>query len=164
MEYRSSLPNLMCEQVTNRSFSLNGAAQWKHKDKFTELLTYFNHEENRIMLEQELNGSTSHDQTGDSKGVISAGEFGAAFSGLFRPESKADFEWKETGVLGDGSVQIFDYRVARENSIFNLRASSNDVVKVGYHGQVFIDNATRAVRRITEVVDEVPDKFPIRGV
>ena len=164
MEYRSSLPNLMCEQVTNRSFSLNGAAQWKHKDKFTELLTYFNHEENRMMLEQELDGSTSHDQTRDSKGVISAGEFGAAFSGLFRPESKADFEWKETGVLGDGSVQIFDYRVARENSIFNLRASSNDVVKVGYHGQVFIDNATRAVRRITEVVDEVPDKFPIRGV
>jgi microsomal dipeptidase-like Zn-dependent dipeptidase len=38
------------------------------------------------------------------------------------------------------------------------------VVRVGYHGQVFIDSATRAVRRITEVVDEVPNKFPIRGV
>jgi VWFA-related protein len=164
MEYRTSLPNLMCEQVTNRSFSPNGTTQWKHKDKFAELLTYFNHEENRIMLELELNGSTSHAYTKDTKGVISAGEFGVAFSGLFRPASKADFQWKETGVLGDGTVQIFNYRVARENSIFNLRISSNEVVRVGYHGQVFIDSATRAVRRITEVVDEVPNKFPIRGV
>jgi len=164
MEYRASLPNLMCERVTNRSFSLNGASAWKHKDKFTELLTYVNHEESPILLDLELNGSTSREHTGNSKGVISAGEFGVAFSGLFRPASKAEFQWKETGMLGDGVVQIFDYRVARENSIFNLRVGSNEVITVGYHGQVFIDSDTRAVRRITEIVDDVPDKFPIRGV
>jgi VWFA-related protein len=164
MQYRESLPNLMCEQVTNRSYSLYGSKQWKHKDTFTELLTYFSHEEDRIMLEMEVNGSTSHDYLDDAKGMISAGEFGVAFSGLFRPASKADFQWKETDVISDGTVQVFDYRVARENSIFNLRASSNDVITVDYHGQVFIDSATRAVRRIIEVVDEVPEKFPIRGV
>jgi microsomal dipeptidase-like Zn-dependent dipeptidase len=116
------------------------------------------------MLEHELNGSTSRDYTGDTRGMISAGEFGVALSGLFRPASKADFHWKEAGVLGDGTVQVFDYRVAPENSTFNLRASPKDVVTVGYHGQVFIDTATRTVRRISQVIDQVPEKFPIRAV
>ena len=164
MNYRDSLPNFMCEQTTNRSYTLYGAKQWKHKDKFTELLTYFDHEENRIMLELEENGATSHDNTKNTRGAMSAGEFGVALSGLFRPASKADFQWKETDQLGDGMVQVFDYRVARENSTFNLRASPKDVITVGYHGQVFIDSATRAVRRITQMVDEVPAKYPILAV
>ena len=166
MNYRASLPNFMCEQVTNRSVytvNTNGTKQWKHRDKFIELLTYFNHEENRIMLELELNGSTSHDDTDFKGGVMSAGEFGVAFSGLFSPSSKADFQWKETGVLGDGTVQVFDYRVLRENSTITLRVSSNDVVTVGYHGQVFIDSSTRMVRRITQILDDVPKKYPIQA-
>jgi hypothetical protein len=99
-----------------------------------------------------------------TKEVTSVGEFGAAISGLFRPASKADFKWKQTGMLEDGAVQVFDYRVARENSSFNLRGSPIDVITVGYHGEVIIDSTTRSVRRITQVVDEVPEKFPIQGV
>ena len=163
MEYRSSLPNLMCEQVTNRSVNQKGTSQWNHKDKFTELLSYVNHDEDRIMLELELNGSKSHDYTGDTRGVLTVGEFGAAISGLFRPSSMADFQWKETGALGEGTVQVFDYRVIRANSSFHLRMSPTDVVTAGYHGQVFIDSTTRAVRRGTQVVDDVPKKFPFRA-
>jgi VWFA-related protein len=163
MEYRDSLPNLMCEQVTNRSVNQKGTSQWIHKDKFTELLSYVNHDEDRIMLELELNGSKSHDYTGDTRGVLSVGEFGAAISGLFRPTSMADFQWKETGALGDGTVQVFDYRVELKNSSFHLRMSPTDVVTAGYHGQVFIDSSTRAVRRITQVVDDVPRKFPFKA-
>jgi VWFA-related protein len=166
MEYGASLPNFMCEQVTNRSvkwiYPDHDTSGWQHKDRYTELLTYFNHEENRTMLDLEQNGSTSYQYTNDTRGAVSAGEFGAALSGLFRPESKADFQWKETGVLGDGTVQVFDYRVAAENSTFNLRAASNDVITVGYHGQAYIDTVTRMVRRITQVADNVPAKFLIR--
>ena len=164
MAYRESLPNFMCEQTTNRSYTLYGAKQWKHKDKFTELLTYFDHEENRIMLELEENGATSHDNTKNIRGAISVGEFGVTLSGLFKPASKADFQWKETDQLGDSTVQVFDYRVARENSTFNLRAGPVDVITVGYHGQVFIDSATRTVRRIAQVLDDVPKTYPIRAV
>ncbi len=163
MEYRASLPNLMCEQVTNRSVNQKGTSQWNHKDKFTELLSYVNHQEDRIMLELDLNGSKSHEYIGDTRGLLSVGEFGAAISGLFRPSSMADFQWKETGALGDGTVQVFDYRVIKKNSSFHLRMSPTDVVTAGYHGQVFIDSATRAVRRITQVVDDVPKKFPFKA-
>jgi VWFA-related protein len=163
MQYRTSLPNLMCEQVTNRSVNQKGTSQWNHKDKFTELLSYVNHDEDRIMLELELNGAKSHEYTGDTRGVLTVGEFGAAISGLFRPSSLADFQWKETGALGEGTVQVFDYRVDQKNSSFHLRMSPTDVVTAGFHGQVFIDSTTRAVRRLTQVVDDVPKKFPFRA-
>ena len=52
MAYRDSLPNFMCEQVTDRSVSLNGEKKWTHKDKVTELLTFFEHRESRITLDR----------------------------------------------------------------------------------------------------------------
>jgi VWFA-related protein len=171
MSYKDSLPNFMCDQMTDRYIYRiypDGTGQWNHKDKFTEHLTYVDHEEDRSLLKLEHYGSTSiHDianshDTETIRGAISAGEFGFALSGLFRPSSKADFQWKETRVLGDGTVQVFDYRVAPEHSILNLRASSIDVVTIGYHGQVYIDTVTRMVRRITQVADNVPPKFPIQ--
>ncbi|MGD0158122.1 MAG: hypothetical protein ABSB50_18685 [Terracidiphilus sp.] len=166
MTYRDSLPNFMCEQVTDRYIyrvNLGGTGQWDHKDKSTELLTYFEHEENRNLLELEQNGSTGSPDTENNRGATSDGEFGFTLSGIFRPSSKADFQWKETGVLGDGTVQVFDYRVAPEHSTFNLRASSTDVITVGYHGQVYIDTVTRMVRRITKAADNVPPRYPIQG-
>jgi hypothetical protein len=137
---------------------LSGSMNWKYKDRLTERLTYLDHNESRTLLEAKANGNKS-----DAYGMTSAGEFGFALSGLFRPESKADFEWKKAGMLGDEKVQVFDYRVARENSIFSLRVGTAQVVTVGYHGQVFIDSATRNVRRITEVADDVPANYPIHG-
>jgi VWFA-related protein len=163
MEYKSLLPNFVCTQITNRSVDLTGSMEWKHKDKLTERLTYVNHEENRILLEVDTNGIKSHTGTEGTRGLLSAGEFGVVLSGLFRPESKTDFTWKKTGVLGDETVQEFDYRVARENSTLNLRISANDVVTVGYHGQVFIESVTRRVRRVTQVADDVPKTIPIHA-
>ncbi len=74
MAYRDSLPNFMCEQVTDRSFFRiypDGTSGWSHKDKFTELLTYLNHEENRVLLEMEQNGSTDQDNLGNPRGALS---------------------------------------------------------------------------------------------
>jgi hypothetical protein len=136
---------------------------WKHTDRLTERLTYLDHQESRTLLEVDANGHKSDTYSEDSPGMISAGVFGVALSGLFRPASKADFEWKKTGMLGDEKVQVFDYRVARENSIFNLRVGPNKVNSVAYHGQVFIDSATRNVRRITQVADDVPKRCPIHA-
>ncbi len=166
MTYGDSLPNFMCEQMTDRYIyrvNLGGTGQWVHKDKFTERLTYFEHQENRILLEVEQNGSTASPDTKNIRGAISDGEFGFTISGIFGPSSKADFQWKETGVLGDGTVQVFDYRVAPEHSNFDLRAGANDLITVGYHGQVYIDTVTRMVRRITKQADNVPPKYPIQA-
>ena len=163
MDYRDSLPNFMCQQVTDRSVSLDGAKTWRHKDKITGLLTYLDHVEDWSFLETERDGHKSHVDEETEKGISSAGVFGSVISGLFRPSSKAEIEWKETGVLGDGTVQVFSYRVAQENSNLNLRVGPMEVITVGYHGLVYIDSATHSVRRITEVADGVPKKYPIHA-
>ncbi len=167
MAYRETLPNFMCEQATDHSINLIdnwGGNKWTHKNKVTELLTFFEHRESRITLDEEISEAAGRANLNRVRAVDSAGEFGFALSGLFRPESKANFHWKESGLLEDGTVQIFDYSVAKENSTFNLRVSSSDVITVGYHGQVVIDNSTRTVRRLTQVIEGIPIKFPIQGV
>jgi VWFA-related protein len=165
IDYSDSLPNFMCEQVTIRSTDKSGNGKWKRRDKITELLTFVEHEERRTSLTEEQNGLKSqHDNEALSRGMSSSGEFGTVLKGIFQPSSKASFQWKETGVLGDETVQVFDYRVARQNSTFALQDKSTaNVVVVGFHGQVYIDGATRRVRRVTQVVDDVPEKFPIRA-
>ena len=89
----------------------------------------------------------------DVEAMTSYGEFGGALESIFQPSSKADFQWKSTGTLGDGMVQIFDYKVARENSTFYIGPTLQQVV-AGFHGRVFIDSATRSVRRITMVAEQ----------
>jgi len=92
------------------------------------------------------------------EGVLSIGEFGGLFNSVFQPSAKATFEWKETGALGDGTVQVFDYHVAKANSTFDLVSGGGNHTTVGFHGEVFIDTATRTVRRITQIADELPKK------
>jgi hypothetical protein len=152
--YSHSLPNFFCEQVTNRSIDPHGTGQWKHADKFTELLTFVDHQESRKLLVRENGKVKSHTDKGDIAGVVSAGEFGGVLAGVFRPSSKTEFQWKETGLLGDGTVQVFDYHVTRAHSILNV--GGDKTTFVACHGQVFVDSATRGVRRITMVADDVP--------
>jgi VWFA-related protein len=160
--YSASLPNFICVEVTNRSVDSRGEGKWTHKDKFAELLTYRDNTEHRSMLE--VNGQKSHAERDDLKGWMSQGEFGGVLNLVFRPSSKTDFHWKETSVLREGTVQVFDYRVARQNSDFNLKVANLMQVTVGYHGQIYVDTATRSVRRITMVGDDVPAKFPIHAI
>jgi VWFA-related protein len=163
VNYRDSLPNFSCEKVTSRSIALHGSEQLQHRDTFTEFLTYLNHEEHQTLLEHQQVGQKISTDTGTLQGVESFGEFGSVIASLFRPASKTDFQWKQSGLLGDAAVQIFDYRVARENSMFRLRASAEHVATLGFHGQVFIDSSTMSVRRITEVADDVPKDFLIHA-
>ena len=163
-DYWDALPNFTCNNVTERFVGSIGNTKWEHKDTLTGELTYFNHEEDWHFLESERNRHKSHDSAAKTEqGISGAGIFGGVIRGLFRPASKAEITWTETAALGDGTVQVFKYRVARENSNLNLRVGPNEVIAVGYHGMVYIDSATHGVRRITEIADDVPRKFPIHG-
>jgi VWFA-related protein len=159
--YSTSLPNFTCVEVTDRSIDPSGNGKWRHRDSIAELLRYHDQAETRITLE--VNGLRSNSKREDLKGTISEGEFGGVLNAVFRPESKADFQWKETDALGSGTVQVLSYRVARQNSSFGLTHSNNQQITVGFHGLVYIDNATKGVRRITLETDDVPADFSIRS-
>jgi hypothetical protein len=158
LSYNNSLPNFMCIEVTNRSVDLSGVGKWKLSDTLVELLRYREKTETRSMLQ--VNGKANNTDREAMKGALSAGEFGGVLEAVFRIASKADFQWKETDSLTGGTVQVYDYRVLRANSMFSVTASTGKELVVGFHGQVFIDTATRSARRITLIADDLPPAFP----
>ncbi|MFC5862748.1 VWA domain-containing protein [Acidicapsa dinghuensis] len=161
--YWDSLPNFMCHQVTERFVGSHNEKNWEHIDTLSGQLTYFEHQEDWEFQQLEKDQKRNRDSSSDARGgVTSAGVFGGLIRGLFRPAAKAEITWVESDALGDGTVQVFKYRVAKENSNLTLRSGPMEVFLVGYHGMVYIDSATHVVRRITEIADDVPKKSLIR--
>ncbi|MGC1423241.1 MAG: VWA domain-containing protein [Terracidiphilus sp.] len=163
--YTESLPNFMCVEVTNRSVDASGTGNWKHRDTIAELLRYRDKSETHTMLE--INGQPStedRDALLKQKGsTLSGGELGGVLKAVFAPTAKADFHWKETDALGSGTVQVFDYSVAKDNSMFSVVGSNGVQLMVGFRGQVFIDSATHNVRRISLQAEGMPKDFPTQA-
>jgi VWFA-related protein len=157
--YKNGLPNFMCVEVINRSLDPTGRGSWKHRDTITELLRYREQNESRTVLEVDGKPTASTDPE-TIKGPKSTGEFGAVLGAVFEPSAKAEFKWKETDTLGTGTVQVFDYRVAKANSAFSVGGPNGLQPTVSFHGKVFVDSATRSVRRVTLVADDLPKDFP----
>jgi hypothetical protein len=125
------------------------------------MLSYQDRVETRTMLE--LNGNASHTERGSMKGIFSSGEFGGVLQAVFREASKADFKWKAAASLNGATVQVYDYRVDRGNSSFSVTGNDGKQVIAGFSGQVFIDNNTRRVRRVTLKADDLPADIPTQG-
>jgi hypothetical protein len=163
--YMDALPNFMCVEMTDRSVDASGTGNWKHRDTIAELLRYREKNETHTMLE--INGvrSTSdRDNLLKQKGsTLSGGELGGVLKAVFAPSAKAEFRWKETDALGSGTVQVFDYRVAKDNSMYSVVGSNDQQLMVAFHGQVFIDTSTRNVRRISLEAEDLPKDFPTRS-
>jgi len=159
--YGDVLPNLICQQMTSRSIDPRGNGDWQLKDKIVEMLTYVNRRETRTVVSSEENNLKKDVKTVSEIGMISTGEFGVALSNIFMPSSKAVFTWKETTVLRGEPAEVFDYRIEKENSLFWLTAPESSV-KLGYHGQVYIDRTTHGVLSATTITDNAPKRFPIR--
>jgi hypothetical protein len=165
VSYMDSLPNFMCVEVTNRSVDPSGAGNWKHRDTIAELLRYRDKQETHTMLELNGHASTAdRDALLKQKGsTLSGGELGGVLKAVFAPSAKAAFHWKETDALGNGTVQVFDYEVAKANSMFSVVGSNDQQVMVAFRGQVFVDTATHSVRRISLQAQDLPKNFPTQA-
>ena len=161
LSYNESLPNFECTEVTKRAVDSNGDGKWRSIDSLVEMLSYQDRVETRTMLE--LNGNASHTDRGNMKGIFSSGEFGGVLQAVFREASKADFKWKAAASLNGATVQVYDYRVDRGNSSFSVTGNDGKQVIAGFSGQVFIDNNTRRVRRVTLKADDLPADIPTQG-
>lgn len=161
LDYDKSLPNFMCVEVTNRSVDASGGGRWKLQDTIVELLRYRDKTEMRNTLS--VNGKDSSVDRAGMKGSSSRGEFGGVLKSIFDPRSKAELIWKETDELNGQPVQVYAYSVAQSNSMFTVVGSDGRAITVSFHGQVFVDSATRRVRRATLIADDMPKAFSTHG-
>ncbi len=159
--YSTALPNFICVEVTDRSVDAAGTGKWRRRDTIAELLRYHDNAETRTTLE--INGKRTTTERAGLKGPLSLGEFGGVLNAVFQPSSKTDFQWKETDALGGGTVQVLSYRVSPENSTWGLAGEANWKVDPAFHGLVYIDAATKGIRRITLEADDLPHDFLIHS-
>ena len=161
LSWFDSLENFFCVEITNHSIDATGHGDWKHKDTLVELIRYVDHHESRSTLA--LNGEPSTASPGQFQFAWSVGEFGAMFHVLFDPSAHASFNWKESDVLDGQPVQVFSFRIALANSTFDLTDRDFHQSPVGFHGLLYLDTATRSVRRITMDADDIPAVLRIRA-
>jgi len=161
VNYSVKLPNFLCVELTDRSVDPSGNGRWRRKDSLGELLRYADHEETRTTLE--VNGYRSSIKRDDMKQwPLSLGEFGYLLNEVFEPSSKAEFHWKETDALANGTVQVFEYKVDRKNNSMALDDNTGKIY-VSFHGLAYIDSATMGIRRITMEADDLPPNFSIHA-
>jgi hypothetical protein len=161
VSYATSLPNFICIELTDRSVDAAGNGKWRHRDAIAEQLRYHDHAETRTTLN--INGKRVTTSRDDMKGALSLGEFGGVLDSVFQAAAKADFQWKETDALGSGTVQVLSYHVSHENSSWALAGDNNWKEYPAFHGLVYVDSATKGVRRITMEADGLPSNFSIHA-
>lgn len=159
LAWSDTLVNFYCREVTSHFVDATGEGEWRHKGTLVELMKYVDHAESRTPLL--LNGEPSDVEPDHLKFFHSTGEFGAMFHIVFDPSAHAVFTWKRFALLDGQPVQVFDFQVARAHSTFNLVDREGHTQPVGFHGRLYLDSATRTVRRISLDADEISPKLLI---
>jgi VWFA-related protein len=161
LAWSETLPNFFCFEITDHAVDPTGHGDWHHKDNIVQLMRYIDHRETRTTVE--LNGQPSSIEPDQLDFAHSVGEFGGMFQLVFDPSAKAKFSWKESDVLDGQPVQVYAFQVALANSNFDLTGLNNRQHAVGFHGLVYLDTATRSVRRITIDADDIPEILQVRA-
>lgn len=154
LAWSATLVNFYCREVTNHFVDATGDGDWRHKGTLVELMKYVDGAESRTTLL--LNGEPSTVEPDHLKFFHSTGEFGAMFHIVFDPSAQAEFTWKRSALLDGQPVQVLAFRVARAHSTLNLVDRDGHTQPVGFHGLLYLDSATRSVRRISLDADEIP--------
>jgi VWFA-related protein len=161
LNYSAKLPNFLCVELTDRAVDPSGNGKWRRRDSFGELLRFVDNHETRTTLE--VNGQPSSLKREDmNEWPMSLGEFGDLLNLVFQPASKAEFHWKETDALANGTVQVFEYKVDRKNNSMLLTDSTQRIL-AGFHGLAYIDSSTFGIRRITMEADDLPPGFSVHA-
>jgi VWFA-related protein len=159
--WSETLVNFYCLEVTNHFVDATGEGDWRPKGTLMELMKYVDHAESRTTVQ--VNGEPSGIEPDRLRFFHSTGEFGAMFHVVFDPSAQAVFTWKRSALLDGQPVQVFAFRVARANSTFNLTDRNGHTQPAGFHGLLYLDPATRSVRRISVDADDIPSGLLIRA-
>ncbi len=162
LDYQDTLPNFTCLQVTRRLVDSSGKKNWRVKDNITELLRYSDKQEVRQTLE--VDGVKVQGPRLKLGGVLSSGELGGLLNAVFDPKAKAAFTWKDLANLGNQTCHVYSFHVNRPNSSYSLEAGSHaqNARVVAFHGLIYIDANSYAIRRISIEAEDVPATFPVQ--
>lgn len=155
-DWSGSLIDFVCLQVTDRFVDRSGKGEFAAADTIREMLTYANGRESYDMLAGARPAALS-------RGVRSFGEFGGMMRSVLSDQARADLRWKGITEHDGTRMHVFEYRVPHETSMYRLtQEDPYRVFKPSYSGEIFAEEDTLHVRRITLQTSEIPEKFPFQ--
>ena len=161
LDYTKSLPNFLCIQKELR-YGARAAAtpDWRKIDELDTRLTYFEQKEDYQPFLHN-NKPVSGRDIKSFGGSQSFGDFGSMLREIMDPVSRAEFTWARWGVVQNRHVMVFRFRVALENSRYQIYANNNRSVTTAYHGEIAVEAPSRKVLQVSMVAENIPADFPV---
>jgi hypothetical protein len=165
VSYTESLPNFICSEVVRRYIDPNRKGSWKLEDTLALKLTYFDRrEEYKLMTVNNRATNLSYDQM---RGAITEGEFGSMLAAIFALKARTNRDWDHWTLLRSRPTHVYTFAIATANSDYQITSGTvrgENRVRVGQHGYIYIDDASKSVVRLTAVADQFPADFDVQKV
>jgi len=161
--YAQRLPNYTATQVVRRELRPNNfmVGRKKQTDTVEEQIGYVDHRELHKVVR--VNGRAPTENEAEKSGMYSRGEFGALLDLMFRPETRAVFEWDRKAKLNGREMLVFAFRVPQLPNGYAIVEGSRTLI-VPYKGVVFADAETKAVMRIQMTCTDIPSVSAYTGM
>jgi len=168
VRYDKELPNFLCMELVRRYWEQNDPSitspNWRMNDTVTVQLTYIEgHEDYKVVGVNNKPASAAFSMEGLG-GSVTQGEFGTILKNIFELESQAQFEFGRRTKLQGHRALVLGYDIKQENSKYRLFAENGLEYVPAYRGQVFVDEGTNTVIRVTLTPYGIPRSFPVKSV
>jgi hypothetical protein len=161
LNFSKNLPDYICTQMTRRFYDPTGKESWRKADEIATKLSYFEQKEKyQVIL---WNGAPTEKTMDQLGGTTSQGEFGSLLKGIFEPRTDAEFHWERWGMLRGHLCHVYKYVVDQEHSDWSIYdGEAKQSVVPAYEGEVFVDNTTNQVLRVSLESVNIPIDFRVR--
>ena len=162
-----SLPDFICGETIRRYFAPKENGAWKLQDTLQLRLTYFDRREEYTLLTVN-NRPTSLSYESQMWGTVTENEFGTMLAAIFALKSRTNRDWDHWTLVHSRPTHVYTFAISAANSDYQVTSGANpreeESVRVGQHGYVYIDDATKMVVRLTAIADTFPEDFDVRKV
>jgi len=166
LDYVKSLPDFVCLEDTYRyvdpHYQPGTEGSWSQEDRVIEKLTFFDHKEN-YELAQHNDTPTVNKDSASLGGARSTGEWASLLGEIFEPSSHTGFHWMQWATVRGKRAWEYRYTIERQDSHETVSHGDKEKIIAGFSGDVFIEEGTNVVLRVT-VSPDIPPDFPVQDV
>lgn len=157
--FTRTLPNFVCEQLTDRyEGNVRKGQKWKLRDRVTAEVLMVDGAESYRSLKR--NGKAAEDAEMWRSGTWSTGEFGTVLNNLLSPATDANFVFRKEAALDRVPVRLYDYAVAKMNSRWRVEFEGLGIY-AEFNGSIWVDPMSKRVLRIEMLAHALPLDFPM---
>lgn len=156
--FSDTLPDFICDQLTDRYRSRSTPPKWKLQDRISAEVLLVNGKESYRNIKR--NGKKLKRGTPQATGAWSTGEFSTMMQDLFSHATRAEFSRAKPSEIGGKMAEIYEYTVEQSNSHFRIDFEGH-VMEPAYRGSVWIDPDSLRVVRIEVQPREIPPDYPM---